>query len=436
MCNLHNAICNRHGARPPQVTRDFAREAWLLFEPHVAAVRASYYEHLAHWDHAWIKKWPLAKQLAIIKSQDSDLVSGDRCKAMVKREVMHKPLSKARAIQFYVNHASQAYCGPEYTALQKALCATAYRMPLGLARVTFASGMSGVGIGRWMEEVLLDYSRPVFYERDGKTWDASMQAPHGDFRIALYSAIDSKLAAYAQLGRSAKTKVTMDGNVFAYTLSDTVKSGHNDTTSGNSLINMLVSALAANELGVVCDIIVAGDDMLMVCGGVDADAFASLEAQCGIQPEYRLFESIWDVSFISGQFWPALGGGLFFTPLAGRLLSRLWWTVKPPSQRRLADYKHSVVAGLIPACGEIPLMRDFLLAHDTCGRVIDVDKDFTVTSTKAYGDPDMIELVWNHRYGPVPPGLEFGGTGILVHPYLETVVARDCGSLADRVRLA
>jgi hypothetical protein len=365
-------MCNRHGVERPTPTRDFDC-ANRFIDDSLDEIEHYYTTHFQEHSHEWLSKWPQAKQQAILKSQKMDEVLPNRVKNMVKRECQHTPPKKARCIQFYRNLATQAEYGAEFTSLQKAYCRTWKRREMGGVRVTIGSEMNSKTLGEWMSEVLADYANPRFYERDGKAWDATMGKIHHKLKMRAYGRMSAGFQKFVNDCYKVRGfGVYKDGSILAYEVDGTVKSGHNDTTLGNCIVNAMIAAEACVKLGLKADIIVVGDDLLIVIeGDFDEHALAREEAALGIKPEYRKFDDVEDVSFISGA-WASLPGGRFvFVPKLGRLLARLHWTVTPPPKKHLDSYLRGVYSGLRAACHSIPVYS--VLCPETKGKTWEVD---------------------------------------------------------------
>jgi hypothetical protein len=373
LCNAHNALCHRHGTVQKKPSRDVA-EVYPDFASAVKEYEDSYWLNRMLDYATWLAKWPFGKRKSIEQSVAVDEVSPQRVKAMVKREVNHKVPSKARLIQFYVNLATQALFGPQFYSAQKAMCACFRRRQMrGGIDVTFASGMNATEIGQWMEEVVNE-GAIQFYERDGKNWDSSMQQCHAEFRQALYGLFDPELALFAKSCDKVKGFAVFPGGLLRYSMDYTVKSGHNDTTLGNSIVNAAIAYAAFLRMGVRASILVAGDDLLVAAyAPVDCKVATQLEAEYGITPEARVFDSYEDVTFISGM-WMSDRGRIGFMPLPGRLFARLWWTVSPPSPRKLEPYRRGVARGLLPSTHSVPLVRVLLESFDSTGSAIASNK--------------------------------------------------------------
>jgi hypothetical protein len=442
-CNAETALCVRHGVAPPPVTLEC-----LGFAAYLVRIRSSIVEeftvHRAFWQDNWVLKWPVRKQLDIARSVVLDAVRPDRVLANVKREIVHGKPKRPRLIQYSPNLATQARFGPEFTALQKAYTVWFQRREVfpGI-RVTFASGLNANQLGEWMRDAVASFSRPFFYERDGKNWDATMQREHLALRLAAYAVAGDDFLRFVEKGFEVVGRDQR--SAFKYRLLGTVKSGHNDTTLGNSLVNAAIAATAMQALRIRGDILVAGDDLLVVVDGdFDEHALAAVERACGIVPEYRKFANPIDVSFISGV-WLAAGSTFIFIPKPGRLLARLFWTVHPPAPKDVAGYRNGIVVGLRGTCGVVPILRTFLEAHYVAGvdAIFRRDKFSPVWAVRAddqvaHGDvlPSFCQRYHLHAT-EVEEAESFlascgGFVGLVSHPVLDRVLAVDLAELADR----
>lgn len=447
--NAHNALCNRHGVAPPPTTAGFA-EALEYFERNRLPLLQSYIDQRVVWGYGWFEKWPMLKRAAITASQWWDTVEAARVHAMVKRELAHKLPSKARLIQYYTNLATQALYGPIFYSLQKTYTEHFVRREVfpGI-RVTFGSGMNAVDLGRWMVSALADTPNAHFYERDGKNWDSTMQLPHLELRLAAYGIAGEEFCAFVRDGFDVTGRDPR--GALKYRLRGTVKSGHNDTTLGNSLVNAMLAATAMLRQGLRGDVIAAGDDLLAVIeGDFDAPRLAAEEATMGIVPEFRKFSSYTDVSFISGVWFGIGGGRLVFTPKPGRLLARLFWTVRPPLPKRVQQYKNGVVAGLLPTCRDMPIIREFLSAHvddsvgtDACSEWIHRVMLVNTSAPLLIEDREAFMQSFCERYGLTraqiaDAELMFrtarGVVGFVSHPAVDRIMAVDLADLDERPR--
>jgi hypothetical protein len=396
LCNAHNALCHRHGTTQPAVRKDI-REVLPDFSKIVDGLLATYLLHPMLDRQNWMEKWPLSKRRSIELSRMMDDIVCGSVKTMVKREVAHKRPTKARLIQFYKNLLTQSEYGPQFYAAQKTILGAFNRRDMGHGiDITMASGMNSSSIGHWMQSVL-DDGATAFYERDGKNWDSSMQASHAEFRCSLYDCLDPELGKFARQCVDVVGMAPFEGGVLKYKMKGTVKSGHNDTTLGNSLVNAAIAFASMRRLGIRGSIIVAGDDLLVATyDDFDIARFMDTEAEYGITPEARKFSDYRHVTFISG-FW-ARGAEMAFLPLPGRLVARLWWTISPPGKKRYAAYQRGVARGLLGVCGSLPIVGTWLRKFDSKGEAERVNKGCNFHEQTAnfsgYGESIMAE-----RYG-------------------------------------
>jgi len=161
-----------------------------------------------------------------------------------------------------------------------------------------------------------------------------------------------------------------NGTLLSYILAATVRSGYNDTTSGNSLINAIATAQALLAAGLEGRILVAGDDMLTavtspIRGGWTpnliverASAVSAALTRFGIMPKWGAFMDVGDTTFCSSGFY-RFGGRLAFLPLLGRQLAKLWWTTKDISPKHRDAYSTAVSKCMLTVVGAVPIYREW-----------------------------------------------------------------------------
>lgn len=440
ICNMHHALCSRHGAKQPETVDDVSRLARLL-EPLRDAFRAAYVVEPVLERAVWADRWPKHKREAIAKSELADPMRENAVKLMVKREGGHNAPSRPRGIQMYYNLATQCAFAPQFSALQKAFAKVARPCELGSGvRAWFASGMTPQELSAWMNEAVLQGCWG-FYERDGKNWDSTMTCDLLNLPRVLYDVVGDEFLAYWDKCRNVRGYgFTPFGRVI-YDVVGTTKSGQNDTSLTNSIINMLIAAHACLTLGLRAWVLVAGDDLLVALfDPADCESLAAVEARCGIIPTARVFRRPEDVSFISGV-WLLDGVEYRFTPKPGRLLARLWWTCNPPPTKRLGAYLRGVAKGLWPICCGIPLVRCFLERHLDDGPVMISDKWYWLKDAVQYEWTGAQVVAFADRYGVTEAAVRDCESWIrslpieplvLVHPVLEAVLAVDLADAVDR----
>lgn len=393
-CNKGGCIYLRHGKKQAE------REPWdapLWRGPETIArslgeaMAPEYISYDVEYiiDGKWwsTEKWSQAKLDAILASCEIDRVSPNIIKAHMKREIGAKYPKKGRGIQAYVNLATQSHFGSTFYALQKAASAVMKRWTCpgkdGEAsdvKITMASGMSPQQIADLLTEVERDYKRPSYGESDGKDWDSSCDICNFNLAGACYCAALGKDSPQAASFEEFRAKGFDILGIFSgskkrraviYKLKGTVKSGHNDTTLGNSINNAILAASVFIELGLKCDILVAGDDLIYIVeGAFDNDTYENGIRRYGIKPEGRVFDRLVDCSFISLSFWKRPDGSYVATPAPGKVLSKFLCTTKPPSKKKKKDFIHSICVGTKYCFGDMPVVRTFVDACDTDGQLM------------------------------------------------------------------
>lgn len=358
-CTAVNAIRMRHCKKRPKVTRDFKHS--VSFARRVREqVLPIYMKHLDFYTEEWINKWPKKKQEAIRTEMVEGRWKPRSVKAFIKYECQHAKPTKGRLIQGYGNLYTQWKSAVRITSIQKAYCEffDASNKQFNGINITIGSGLNFKQYGVWMEDAIAD-GCTHFYERDGKSWDSTMGRTHHKLKQEFFG-LDKELVSLIEQSYKTTGNVrTPSGNV-RYSVKGTTRSGHNDTTIGNSLINAMIAYEAMLTHNLKGWIIVAGDDLLVcVKGDFDEHALAKTEACFGIVPEYAKFESPFDVSFVSAVWYPTTGG-LSFGPKPGRQLAKLFWTTKPPGKKYSSNWYNSVCTGLLMAFEDCPIMDNWV----------------------------------------------------------------------------
>jgi hypothetical protein len=366
----------------------------------------AYYAYLCEgsWE-GWLAKWSQAKQRSIIASLDAcEPETPNLVTSMVKREVMVgldfgrpdfiKVPTKARLINYYRFLAAQERHAFRYYAYQKAISSIFDgSKSLGLdeyddIRVTVASALNQQAKGRWFDDAVAWAGTPYFYERDGASWDATMGPDHFDIQMTsmehmVHGRQDEQFREF--VAKTSRCKASFKHTAgkaealdflqqFAFDIDYTTKSGHNDTSSRNSLINAVITIVALRRVGInEARVLVIGDDCLVVLkpdDGIRASASLSdlLEAEksCGIKPEAAVLppEAACRVEFASDSFAPCVGPDgercSVAIPKLGKLFAKLFVTTHQVSGPQRAAYAHSVAVGLRALVGRAPLYGDFL----------------------------------------------------------------------------
>ncbi len=453
-CNMQNALVNRHAVKQPIVKAKFVY-AVKLIERLLPEVEVIYRRELAElrWGGTWVQRWPLTKRLAIAVSEAIDRVRASSVQSFVKREVNHAVPTKARLIQGYPNLATQAKFGPEFCALQKAWIRVlnGHTIKLkhgGTITITIASGLQMRDIGDWLTNTLERRPNGCFYERDGKAWDATMQRCHQDLKAQAFSIAGKEFLEFLEAGFKVRgsSKNLRGEDYVSYTLDGTVKSGHNDTSSGNSIINAMITYEVLCRLGVGGDIIVNGDDNLTRLDEIrPADELCALEAEYGIKPEAAVFTDWEKVSFLSA-IWAETGDGRHaFIPKPGRLFARCYWTVQKLSNKQRAVWAKDVSECLLRAVDNVPLISDWLkLYGKVTSPVIGTMSHVPGRYYESFGATNPIvdcDAWFKRRYGLTDTEIRECREYLLslpheplliVHPVLDKIMTVDFAEVTDR----
>lgn len=391
--SAHNALCNRHAKKQHKPERAFDHANDFLRAVN-SELRGEYETQLTHYAYHHLDRWTLQKQEDLKTAEAFDKHSPDKVKLFIKYETMHKEITKSRGIQGYYELGTQCKLAPYIISLQKAFTKLAWfwkRSEDDDVSITFASGLSHIDLGKWMEECE-NRGCSHWYERDGKNWDATMQRMHHEHKMKWYDMMPPEILKYINKGFKVRgTYIDRKGfRKYKYMLNGTVKSGHNDTTIGNSIINAMIAYESCKLLGLKAHIIVMGDDCLVgVEGDFDEHALANIEYDLGIKPEYRKFTDIRDVTFISARWYPKLGGGWCFGPLLGRQFARLFWTVTDVPKRTVQRYVNAVIKGSNIFFGDCTIMKELFNAVGTDGPSLEIDSKYVKKYFKPYDTQDV-----------------------------------------------
>jgi len=462
-CNLHNSLCNRHLCLPKFKLPDdmpyttIFSEAIVFYNRDLKRLVVEYDRKVPEVYANWWSKWGETKRQQILKALSQDLeYRPDRVSTFIKRENNMSFPSKARSIQGYKDLSAQFLTAKPVTVAQKAFAAVYgvhhYEDGIGL---TFASGLDCATLGDWMTTTMSLFPNAYFYERDGKNWDSTMLSQHFHLKFFVENEMISDSAAREALlkGQFVKCRVRWGDNevVIKYQSSWTVKSGHNDTSLGNSIINAAVAIQAARTLGYPVRILVMGDDLLVASQSkIDGEKFSAIERQCGITPEYAVFQDPLKVTFVSQWFYPTgRADHRYFTgPKPGRILGKLCWSVTKIRERDRKAWVHSVVMGLWSICQHIPVIRAFL------ERIDDLADTEKIVATQKYDkyfrcavqvDEETVMDAFCDRYSisrsevfeledylrGIPDLMVF-----LAHPLIDHIISVDTADPAERFSAA
>lgn len=405
----------------------------------------------------------------------------DQVNAQVKLEAGHKIPSKARVIMANASKASQVKFAREQWAAQKSLAGvfnlhSSYRLPGPTPRwVTpvYASGLTP----KQLASVGVEYDRMVascrkgehvfIIEVDGENWDARVNAhTHHAKQLTTSVAFSAMRQLRHRLMKYVDDIACVDGHTrmstatgpfrLSYTKCYGTASGHNDTTYGNTAINIAVWVEALASVTSVLDALVlaAGDDTLLIvkCNTPNCpfDQLVAVLKAYGIVPVGRYWNDLERASFISAIWAKDNAGEWNFVPAPGRLLTRLFWTPEPPSRRNKPAYLAGIVAALAPTLKRMPFMRDWIQWHwrpatrEAVERVWSVGRRARMMKyayEPYYATGASLDRWFYERYGTNALEVDAAvaatiakadGDGLIMHPLLKRICAIDLADAVDR----
>lgn len=387
--NLMHACALRHLAvQPPSPPPD-------AFDWFLQAVNAPgglvdrYHSEMEPWRFSsvleWMARWPRSKSEAIFSS----ITRGHKYAPSVVRLFIKTEVTpvlwlshgfpsahpvKPRMIQAYANLATQASRSYEVASVQAKLFHIR-RFSVGdHIDCTVACGMTPIDVAAWCCEVERDLPNGFWLELDASSFDATIQRVHYELKMAVYRALgvtNPTLDFLAAGFRVRGVSITALGGRVETRTNGTVKSGHADTTLGNSIINSAVICSALHDAGCRAAVIVAGDDALVRftcdvrCARMVAGEVCDRVAFRGLKPKAALHQVIERASFISLCFFRSACGSLVASPKPGKQLAKLFWSIRALSERERAGYLRCVCDGMLVLCPDIPVLSPWLRAVRT-----------------------------------------------------------------------
>lgn len=425
---------------------------------------------MAYWDacvedgdDAWRRGKPQTKLREIDRSLLWDTIQAWVAKAHIKQEVLIMYPSKARMIQAYCNDATSYCLAHKYRWLAKAVkqVTATQRVLHGMdTLILSASGLNHPEIGAKFSEWMAD---PGFLlvESDGRNWDASMQEAHLNRKVEVYKWLDDELGEHAAAFIRFKGRVYLgekyqmyDKGYVVYAGVGTVKSGAQDTTTGNVLIRWEQYINALLQLPVRPTKVrgmILGDDILLLVWGISADglsaALRAAEARMGVDAKVGVLKDPCQCVFLSATFVPC-GPEYKFVPLPGRIFAKLFWTVIKVPEKRLDSYRGQVAEPFLKAYRGWYLMETFLRAHVRPARpgqkkwVLHGTRNMTaekpLTDDRVGDWGDFLErrygLVITHLDSTLQQLRDYDPTRALIlnDPFIREMISNDCCDVTER----
>jgi len=232
-----------------------------------------------------------------------------------------------RGIQGMANPCTNMALGPFMHVVSSALAAN-YGGPL-----SYTSQRTPEEIGDWYQQCYNDGF--TFYEDDFSAYDSSQGAGAHWAEVEIYKLFKPDQVVLYALEQQKYT--TGYGNYFKYKTPYTRKSGDQNTSIGNTIINMIAHVWAINSYNkrgnsVIYRMMALGDDNLLAVKNAGDDFAQYINKQIsllGLQPKF--FKSSFAPTYCSSVFLPVLDEKGYeryvLVPEVLRRITKIGWTV-------------------------------------------------------------------------------------------------------------
>jgi len=239
-----------------------------------------------------------------------------------------------------------------------------FENPDGIPQITyFSTGQNKVSIGRWLDRQLLK-NHPVFYNTDYSRFDASTSEFLLRAETEVYKAIypdDTEFHQWCYLQHNTHGSVYVQQEnsknkcKVSYGCRGTRKSGEQNTSLGNTIVNVLVQiyamSLQINDFwkqfnqGKI-DILVLGDDTAICLDGINLNEIRYVKDIRRLGLVIRLEKQTqYTLQFCSSRFVPAIVNGVqthVLTQKFGRNLSRAYTSTEYYKSDKAASWIRQV----------------------------------------------------------------------------------------------
>ncbi len=440
--NVLNALATRHLVAFRYPILELPPSIYLYTPPIVSELVSSFWE--GYRVGAWRSGKTATRCAVIERSLVEDVARPSTVLAHIKTEVSLTRPTKARLIQAFHHPVDNYLCADEYRAFTHALVAVTAipRTLLGMQlHLRSACGLSRSALAAQMSEWLLCPFDQLIMD-DLSNMDGSVQLPWLERQVALYAHMSLRLSEHARQGIHFRGRVNLRDATVHYTAHATVRSGDQDTSSGQTCrrLDSLVAVL--HQLGVSrASGFVFGDDVwCLVSPPLSGVEYELALQRYGFVSKFASTTEPMLSDFISCSLVPDFRGGYALVPKPGRLLAKLFWTWRVVSPRRQASYVRQVAQAFLPVYQGFRFMEAWLAWH----MHVPVERVWHGDLPLA-GEPHPHPLDWERflwvRYTlpPPPPDLfdllssvPSGSVAILSHPWTRAIMEYDIADPADR----
>jgi len=313
------------------------------------------------------------RQRSIQESLDYDNPEPAKVKGHIKTEVQVKKPTKARLIQAFHQFIDNYEFADEYRAFTHALVvwtAEPHTWKGMTVHLRSACGLNHEQIAAQVTDWLIQYPLGEYhlFIDDVSNMDASVQPTHLHQQVRLYNYLDPRLGSHLASTIVFKGSVRGRGDegVVIYWGNGTVKSGAQDTSSGQTTRRIDSFVASAKLLGVTTVVGFAfGDDLWVLLGPKRPTEQEWYQAQLteGWKTKGVYVETPEKSDFLACTFALDRRGEYAMFPLPGRIFAKLFWTWREGEARVRASYIHQVAEVFQERYRGFDLMEAFLAWH-------------------------------------------------------------------------
>jgi len=295
--------------------------------------------------------------------------------------------------------------------------------------LVFSCGMNKEALGKYVGERLDECKDPIPYEADFTRYDGSMtqeilQVLEHAFYVSLFGEVIRKMMnVQLESGGKIGNPFNTFEEMIEFVMDACRRSGDQNTTNGNSFINLVLNLFAINKQCVggltvyhlliqkLLSLIFLGDDGLNITEGLelDKDAIRAVMSDLGLSVKLKK-PNVRDMTFCSNLFVPT-ADGYVATQYPGRLLSKCFVTRSRFTEAQSKQWLHDQAYNYWRDSYHIPFLREWFesvrIANHTAKRIAYVDVDRANSTTDVQNlhcqhahQPDDHTQVWlNERYG-------------------------------------
>lgn len=404
--------------------------------------------HCSYQAGSWRKNKSLERQMRIQDSLDWDEPRPDRALSHIKTQVELMVPKKGRVIQAFHVPADNYSCADEYRAFTEALTHWTSEPHIhdGMyVHVRSACGLNHTDISSQINSWLAELSATSYsiFMDDVTNMDGSIQLPHLQLQVEMYQQLNQRMAQDLEKSIRYKGMIRTRQGTVVYAARGTVRSGAQDTSSGQTSRRLDMFVRVCRSIGVrQVRAFVFGDDIIafIVGGPTDPTVYDREHSTMGLACRACFVQDLCQADFLACAFVPDNEGGYAMVPKIGRLLAKLFWTWRDVPPRRRVSYIHQIAEAFVPRFAGCEFMITWLTWH----MQLPVDKGWHHERPIQHG-PHHCALQWPEffarRYGlPLPPReleesirrVPQGGTAIISHPWTRFVQEYDLADPLER----